>query len=170
MNVNTHNTMNNINNVSAINGQTQGMEDKIAEKKEMMQKQMEEQNVDISQMGRVSSFMSGLSATEKSAVADFNKSVQSAKKSGNFDATALAKEAPEAINQLAQQLNVSTEEMLSNMTGNGIQGMISGSKEQSTNSGINAYLDVSSSQKSSDSILDLFSALTEDEEQEKSSN
>jgi len=168
MNINTHNSSS-INNLSAINTQSQGMEDKMAEKKEMMQKKMEEQGVDISQMGKASSFMSSLSPTDKVDVADFNKSVQNAKKNGTFDAAALAKEAPDAINQLAEQLEVSTEDMLTNMTGNGIQGMVSGSKPQGSGAGVNAYLNVSANKDQSSSIFDLFNSLTSDDEQEKSS-
>ncbi len=168
MNINTqHNT--NVSNLSAINTQSQGMEDKIAEKKEMMQKKMEEQGVDISQMGKVSSFMSNLPPADKAEVANFNKSIQNAKKSGSFDAATLAKEAPEAINQLAAQLEVSTEDMLTNMTGNGIQGMISGSKPQANTPGINTYMSVSANQDQSNSILDLFNSLISDDEQDKAS-
>ncbi len=166
MNINTQQSTN-VNNLSAIHTQSQGMEDKIAEKKEMMQKKMEGQGVDISQIGRVSSFMSNLSPTDKVDVANFNKSIQDAKKNGSFDAATLAKEAPDAINQLAAQLEISTEEMLSNMTGNGIQGMISGNNPQTNVTGINTYMSVSTNQEQSNSILDLFNSLISDDEQDK---
>lgn len=157
MNVNNSVSINPYNNVSAPPS-AQQQEDQI----KMEQNKIQEKGIDISQMGMASSVMSGLSASEKAEITDFTKSVQQAKQSGNFDAAKLAQQAPDSINKLAEQLNLSTEDMLTNMPNKGQQGLISAGNTQGENTAIDAYLNVSGTEQS-DSILDLFDFMSEDD-------
>lgn len=164
MNVNNSVNINPYSNVSAPPS-AQQQEDQI----KMKQNKMQEEGIDISKMGMASSVMSGLSASEKAEITDFTKSVQQAKQSGNFDVTKLAQQAPNSVTKLAEQLNLSTEDMLTNMSDKGQQGLMSGGIAQGDNAAIDAYLNVSSTEQS-DSILDLFDFMSdEDEDKEKQS-
>lgn len=163
MNINQSTSISPVNNISTT-PPPQQHEEQI----KVNQSKAQEEGIDISKMGMASSFMSSLSAVEQAEVTDFTKSVQQAKQSGSFDATKLAQQAPESVNKLAEQLNVSTEDMLTKMSDKGPQGLMSGNIDKNDNSAIGAYLNVSTNNDQSDSIFDLFDIFSSDDKEKQS--
>ncbi len=137
---------------------------KNEEQVNIIQSKVPEGDVDISQLGMASSLMSGLSVEEQDEIASFTMSVQQSKQRGDFDGESLLKEAPESVNKLAKELNMSTEEMLTNISEKGPKNLITGDNEGSSSFAIDAYLNTSVNNDKSDSIFDLFNFFSNDEE------
>lgn len=68
---------------------------------------------DISHEGAISSYLANLSPEQKVEVNTFMNQLDKSKSAGSFDAKAMTAQAPSSINELSSILNVSTEQLLS---------------------------------------------------------
>lgn len=100
---------------SLVTGTSSYMDYKRAtqEQIEKFQATLEDKTLDVSDKGKIHSYMSGLSPEERTEAKTFLDAVKTAKESGDFDAASFAGQAPDAIKNMASQFNVDLEEMLS---------------------------------------------------------
>ncbi|WDE02869.1 hypothetical protein SG34_015600 [Thalassomonas viridans] len=77
-----------------------------------MQEKTQAKTLDVSDKGKIHSYMSSLSPEERTEAKTFLDSVKSAKEDGSFDAATFAGQAPESIKNMAGEFGVNLEDML----------------------------------------------------------
>ena len=123
--------------------------------------------VNLSTFGMVNNHIAGLSKGEQQEIKSYINDIKMQKANGTFDIKSSIDNAPDAVKQIANQLNLSTEDVL-NMEANKGGHLDRDSKPgESSSAQLSAYTDVvkeSNNQTKESSIFDVFSSWFSDDE------
>lgn len=121
-----------------------------------------ENEINISRSGQVGSYIASLPEAQQQEIKEYIQSVREEKANGNFDIETSITNAPEAFNNLANQLNLTSEDALNIMSAKPIKNIPSLSTEQAKPASISVYTDVAAQAATStdnNSIFDMFTSL-----------
>ena len=128
----------------------------------------EADRANISSFGMVNNYLASLSETEQQEVKSYMEGIREQRANGTFDIQASIDNAPEAIKDLAKQLNLGTEDVLHMMPKQAGGAKAAMRAEGEAHVGVSAYTDVAVQAENTSgdkSIFDVFSSwFSSDEE------
>lgn len=160
MNINSTNTqsLNQIQSLQAVEAR------RDTNKIETMEKGINtgEHEVSISKAGQVGSYIANLPEEQQQEIKGYLQSIREAKENGSFDLEVSISNAPEAFNNLASQLDISSEEALGVMSDRQPKELSKLSAEHQKVPGISVYADVAAQSKTNsekNSFVEMFTSL-----------